>query len=96
MRIERGDMTVGDVGIPITVDLGEALAGLNIDLVFVKPDGSTFTRDVDSVSGTVATYATVSGDIDMSGIWTVYPLNATTGYHYSNLFRLLPGHIQPG
>jgi len=83
MRIERGEMTVGDVGISITADLGETLTGLNIDFIFVKPDGSTFTRDADSVSGTVATYATVSGDIDMSGVWRIYVLNVTTGFHYN-------------
>ena len=83
MRIERGEMTVGDVGIPIEADLGEALSGLNIDFIFAKPDGSTFTRDASSVSGTIATYNTASGDIDMAGEWYIFILNVTTGYHYN-------------
>ncbi len=94
MRYERGDATVGDVGIPVTAELGETLTGLNIDFVFTRPDGSSFTRDVSSVSGTVATYNTVSGDLDMSGDWRVYAKNANSPYHYikesGHKFRVRP------
>lgn len=83
MRIEHGVLTVGDIGIEITAELGETLTGLNIDFEFLKPDESTIMRDASSLSGTEATYETASGDIDQAGDWYIYVLNVTTGFYYN-------------
>jgi len=94
MQIQHGDLTVGDVGASITADVGETLTGLNIDFEFLKPDGSMINRDATGVSGTVATYTTVSGDIDQAGQWYAFIYNATTGFYYTkesgHAFRVRP------
>lgn len=81
MRIIEGDMTVGDVGIPIAITTDVTLTGKNIDMVLVKQSGNSIIRDA-SVSGTVATYTTIAGDIDEAGRWFAYLRNVTDGYDF--------------
>lgn len=83
MRIQVGELTVGDIGVNIVGTVDETIAALNIDFVFVKPSGATITRDATSLSGQTATYTTVSGDIDEAGDWHVFLKNVTTGFHYT-------------
>lgn len=81
MKIQHGDLTVGDVGVDVTATADATLSG-NVDFVFIKPSGETITRDADSLSGQTATYATVAGDIDEAGVWYVFLYQADTGYFY--------------
>lgn len=93
MNKQRGDMTVGDVGVPFICVVDEVITGLSIEMVFVKPSGNSIRRTA-SVSQYTASYATVSGDIDEDGEWTVYLFNKTSGYFYTNesgnTFRVRP------
>lgn len=94
MNKQRGDMTVGDVGVPITATADEDLTGKNIDFIFIKPSGETIRRDATSISTYTATYNTASGDIDEAGLWTVYLKYETNPYYYvgesGNTFYVRP------
>lgn len=83
MRRARGDMTAGDVGVQISITTDEELSG-DVNFEFVKPDGSTITRDVTSLSGATALYVTAAGDIDQAGIWFAFLKDATTGFYYND------------
>lgn len=94
MNKQRGDMTIGDIGVPITVTADEALTAKDIDFIFVKPSGETIRRDATSISGYTATYNTASGDIDEAGVWTIYIKYESNPYYYTNesgnTFRVRP------
>jgi hypothetical protein len=83
MRIESGELTVGDIGIPIVATTDETLTGLDIDFILIKPSGESIRRDASSISGLTATYNTASGDMDESGDWFVFLYNNTTGFYYN-------------
>lgn len=82
MRINNGDITVGDVGVNIVITADESLAGKTTLIKMVKPSGQTISRAA-TESGYTATYATVDGDIDEAGVWYIYLYNATTGFYYT-------------
>lgn len=84
-------MTVGDVGVPIAITTNVTLTTKDIDMILVKPNGESITRDA-SVSSTVATYTTVSGDIDVDGVWRAYLRNVTDGYDFdrATVFTVKP------
>ena len=93
-KFEHGDMTVGDVNVPVTLSADEVLTGKNVDFEFIKPSGKSIRRDA-TVTGTyTARYLTVSGDIDESGEWRVFAKDAGSGYYYTkesgNIFRVRP------
>ena len=94
MNKQRGDMTRGDIGVPITVTADETLTAKDIDFIFIKPSGETIRRDATSISGYTATYYTLSGDIDEAGKWTVYLKYETNPYYYvgesGNTFYVRP------
>lgn len=81
MRIQRGDYTMGDVGIAISANADVTLSG-NVDFIFIKPSGKTIRRDASSLSGATATYTWQAGDLDESGKWYAYLRQADTGYFY--------------
>lgn len=83
MNIERGDMTVGDIGVSFIATADETLTDKNVDFIFLKPSGETIRRDATSISGYTATYNTVSGDIDEAGTWYVYLKYETAPYYYT-------------
>lgn len=99
MRKTPGDITVGDVGIQISVTTDETLSG-NVDMEFMKPSGATITRDVHELSGATALYITQPGDIDESGKWHVFLKDSTTGFYYNeyggNSFRVRPTPAEMG
>jgi hypothetical protein len=91
VRLEQGDITVGDVGATVEIDTGETLTGLNIDILLIKPSGATLLLDT-TVSGTVATYTTSAGEIDESGKYSAMLKNVTDNYWFSGkvLFLVNP------
>lgn len=99
MRIQAGDLTVGDIGVQISVTTNETLSG-NVDFEFLKPSGATITRDVNSLSGATALYITQDGDIDEAGKWYVFLKDSTTGFRYNeyggNSFRVRPTPAEMG
>jgi hypothetical protein len=82
MRREHGDLTIGDVGVPVNYTTNEDMTGMNIDFKFTKPSGAVIVRDASSIATTVATYNTASGDIDEAGEWWIDLLNADNPFHY--------------
>ena len=99
MRRRPGDITVGDVGIQISVTTDEVLSG-NVDIEFMKPSGATILRDIHSLDGATALYIKQPGDIDESGEWSVYLKDSTTGFYYNeyggNSFRVRPTPAEMG
>lgn len=94
MSIERGDFTVGDIGVDIAITSNQDLTGRNIDFHFIKPGGATISRDATSINTYTATYTTIAGDLDLPGTWYVYLYDATTEFYYNedgvNTFRVRP------
>lgn len=92
MRIERGDFTVGDVGVPVQLTADISLAGIDINFVFIKPSGTTIRRDSTTISGSVATYTWASGDLDEAGLWWMTLYESDTGYHFKEYvqFKVRP------
>jgi len=91
LRIESGSLTVGDVGATVAITTDETLTGKNIDILLIKPSGITLMADT-TVSGTVATYTTASGEIDESGSHWAMLRNVTDGYWFSGK---VPIHVNP-
>lgn len=89
MRIQPGEMTIGDVGIRITIATNDAsLAGKTLILLLTSPAGATkeFTG---TVSGQSVFYTTTStDDIDEAGEWGVDLHNETTNFFYVPQARL--------
>jgi hypothetical protein len=92
MRIERGDFTVGDVGVAIELTADITLTGIDIDFVFIKPSGATITRDSTSISGSVAQYVWATGDLDEAGQWYADLYENDTGYFFTDYvqFKVRP------
>lgn len=95
MRVETGDMTVGDIGITIqyTVDVTISGASSNIDFIFLKPSGETIRRDSTTTVAAVATYTTVAGDIDEAGDWYGWLYDEFTDFTFipiKNKFKVAP------
>ena len=84
MRKQNGDMTKGDIGVPIIAVANETLTGKTIEFEFIKPSGATLRKPAESVSGRNANYHTVSGDLDESGEWQAYLYDAGEGRYYTN------------
>lgn len=83
MNIQYGDMTVGDVGVVITVTISDdTLTGKTISFIFVKPSGDILIKTATVTGVHTATYTTVSSDINESGTWMVYAKDAGSGYCY--------------
>lgn len=89
MRIQPGEMTIGDVGIRITIATNDAsLAGKTLILILTSPTGETkeFTG---TVSGQSVFYTTASADdIDEDGDWSIDLHNETTNFFYVPQARL--------
>ncbi len=94
MKIERGDYTVGDVGVDITITADQDLTGRNVDFYFIKPTGGSIIKDATSISTFTATYTFASGDLDLAGDWAAYLYDATAGFFYNedgaNRFKVRP------
>ena len=82
IRIESGSITIGDVGATIEITTDETLTGKNIDILLIKPSGATLLAGT-TVSGTVATYTSTSGQIDESGGYWAMLKNVTDSYWFS-------------
>jgi len=75
-------MTVGDVGAQVEITTDVTLTGKNIDILLIKPSGATLLTDT-TVSGTVATYTSTSGQIDEEGEYTAMLQNVTDSYWFA-------------
>ena len=82
VRIVQGNMTVGDVGAQVAITTDVTLTGKNIDILLIKPSGATLLTDT-TVSGTVATYTSTSGQIDEEGEYTAMLKNVTDSYWFT-------------
>lgn len=93
MRYIEGDLTVGDVGVPIELTANVSLTGKTVYFKLSKPSGAVIVRTA-SVSGYTATYTTIAGDIDEAGEWRIFAYESTTGYHFTkesgHLVRVRP------
>lgn len=86
MKIKGADITVGDAGIQVTVTVDEDLTDYeltDLEFIFIKPTGGTFTKNPASKTQYTATYLTFSTDIDEEGEWYVYFRNLATGFEYN-------------
>jgi hypothetical protein len=81
-KIEKGDYTVGDVGVDITYETDENMTGLDIDFIFIKPSGQAIIRENTSISTTTATYTFAAGDLDEAGTWRGRLKNQDGPYEY--------------
>lgn len=77
---EGADIAVGsaNVAVEITTDLDLATGVYlvtELEMIFIKPSGETFTRTPSSISGYIAIYNTGADDIDEEGEWHVYLRN---------------------
>ena len=84
VRLEQGKMTVGDVGAQVQITTDVTLTAKNIDILLIKPSGATLLTDT-TVSGTVATYTSTSGQIDEEGDYSAMLQNVTDGYWFSGV-----------
>jgi len=82
VSILSGSVTVGDVGATIAITTDVTLTDKNIDILLIKPSGAVLFTDT-TVSGTVATYTSTSGQIDESGDWRAMLRNVTDSYWFS-------------
>lgn len=85
MKIEKGDFTVGDVDVSITITANEVLTGMTIYFIFIKPSGETLSVPATSISTNTATYTWAIGDLDEAGVW-----------HFSLKNMDRPNEYQPG
>ncbi len=84
---EGAGIAVGSANVPveITTDLDLATGVYlvsELEMIFIKPSGETFTRTPSSISGYIATYNTVAGDIDEEGEWHAYLKNLRLDYEF--------------
>ncbi len=96
MKIQKGDFTVGDIGVTVEAHISSTLTGINIRFDFVKPSGAMLQVDATSTSGYITKYTTTSAtDLDESGEYAVYVYNKDTGYYFAGggIFTVRP---QPG
>ena len=93
MRNVGADLTVGDAGVSIEVTTNTDLTGCDIEFIFIKPDGSSFTRTATSISVYTAAYVSQADDFDLDGDHYVYLRNKTVQYEFNegnNRFRVRP------
>lgn len=83
MRIQVGEITVGDVGVTLSVATNDtALSGKTLKLVLTSPTGET-KRFTGTVSSQAVSYTTASADdVDEAGEWLIDLYNETAGFHY--------------
>lgn len=87
MRIERGDFTVGDIGVSIELTADISLAGLDIDFVFIKRSGATIMRDSTTIDDATAMYTWAAGDLDEDGEWWATLYQNDAGYYFTDYVR---------
>ena len=91
VRLEQGDMTVGDVGAQVQIPTDVTLTGKNIDILIIKPSGATLLTDT-AVSSKTATYTSTSGQIDEEGKYTAMLRNITDSYWFTGS---VSWHVSP-
>jgi len=91
VRLEQGDMTVGDVGAQVQIPTDVTLAGKNIDILIIKPSGATLLTDT-TVSSKTATYTSTAGQLDEVGKHTAMLQNVTDEYWFTGT---VSWHVNP-
>jgi len=87
IRIEQGNITVGDVGATIAIATDVTLTAKDIDILLIKPSGATLLADT-TVSGVTATYTSTAGQIDETGDYYARLLNVTDSYWFAGSVRV--------